>query len=221
LAPLAGQPVEFSHGEIHFPNGILKPTWDIVNPCTAIAFPKPGLVRTCAEQLAERSVGSRGVAPLVSPLLLGQEAPDKQYNTYCRASLPVLREITEIDTCDIDNAVQRLIGLGLGLTPSLDDVLLGMLYGLQRYAPDSSKTHAVRNAILIHAANNTHAISAAYLTAVAQGAMFELLDALITGLSGSGSLDIEPLLQIGSSSGSEMLLGLLLAAKMQLNSEQS
>jgi len=174
------------------------------------------LLRLCAEQLAEQCTNTRGVAPLVAPLLLERPDTDTRHNAYCKASLPILREITESESCNIDESVRQLLGLGLGLTPSLDDVMLGMLYGLQRFAPKEAKTIALQNAILTHAPHNTNAISAAYLEAVAKGGMFESLDNVIRGLSGTTPLNISPILQIGSSSGSEMLLGLLLAGKMTM-----
>ena len=57
-------------------------------------------------------------------------------------------------------------------------------------------------------------ISAAYLQAVIAGAPFERMDRVFAGLCGEEPLDIEKLTRIGSSSGGEMLLGMLIALKM-------
>ena len=96
----------------------------------------------------------------------------------------------------------------------MDDVLLGLIYGLLRWIPNDGATAALRDAIIAHAQTATNEISAAYLIAVARGAYFERLDDILAGLCSETPIEIEPILEIGSSSGSEMLFGLLLAAKI-------
>lgn len=215
IKPERNQPVRFTDGRFYFPGGILEPQWKIVQLNKVTYSVLPDRVIDAGKQLQAWSAGSRGVASLVGPLLLDQPMNQNEtVNQYCIAAEPVLRELTEFQSCDIDAAVGRLIGLGLGLTPSLDDVMLGLMYGLIRLAPQEPQTASVRKAILKHAPTRTNAISGAYLYAVAQGRPFERLDDILSGLAGTIPLDIAPILQIGSSSGSEMLLGLLLAAKM-------
>jgi hypothetical protein len=73
--------------------------------------------------------------------------------------------------------------MGIGLTPSLDDVLLGLLYTLKRIAPDWMSTRYLVEVIKEYAPEFTNDISAAYLLAVADGAPFQRLDDVLSALS--------------------------------------
>lgn len=102
-------------------------------------------------------------------------------------------------------AVKDLLGLGRGLTPSCDDWLAGYMYAARR----TGKTEvcaAVSEAVLEYAGEYTNAISAAYLRAAARGEYYELLEGC---LFGEDADSITRLLDIGSSSGSDMLSGML------------
>ena len=217
IDPKAGQKVAISDGRICFSGGILEAEWDVVTAPAKVIRIIPEQIRCCAQQLLEQCVNSRGVASLAAPLLLDLPLPiNARSNPYCSVALRVLNKLVSGKTDNIEEVVRRLLGLGLGLTPSLDDVMLGMLYGWMRFAPNEPRTASLRDAILTNAPICTNSISAAYLIAVAQNGIFELLDNLIDGLSGETPINIAPILQIGSSSGSERLLGLLLAAKMTM-----
>ena len=158
---------------------------------------------------------------MAAPLLLDLPlSPDAQNNPYCTRAMPILKELlcalSDRNSERINNAVSHLLGLGIGLTPSMDDRLLGMLYGLLRSPSQQALAAVLRQAIISHAPSRTNAISAAYLEAVASGGCFERLDHIIETLSSNSPINIAPLLEIGSSSGSEMLLGLLLATKIAM-----
>ena len=177
----------------------------------------PEQILSCAKMLQQHS-NPRGVSSLVSRLFALGDACSDYANPLCEAAYPLLtmliQGLKERDAGKTDDAVRQLIGMGIGLTPSLDDVMLGMLYALLRLAPGSKATELLRSAVIRHAPGKTNDISAAYLKAVANGAPFQRLDEILRSLAGYTPLDIQPLLSIGSSSGSEMLLGLLLAAKI-------
>ena len=70
---------------------------------------------------------------------------------------------------------------------------------------------AVSEAVLEYAGEYTNAISAAYLRAAARGEYYELLEGC---LFGEDADSIARLLDIGSSSGSDMLSGLLAACTL-------
>lgn len=220
IKPVVGQKVQVSDRYLHFPGGTLMPVWDVVETTSSHGYPVKEQVLRCGKDLLD-SCSSRSLATLVAPLLLGQPlTAAANNNAYCLHALPILKGLlSAISVSNIDGIkehIPQLLGFGLGLTPSMDDVLLGFLYGALRWMPQDGATVTLRDAIVNYAQSHTNAISAAYLTAVAQGAFFERLDNIMEGLCNSASVDITPILEIGSSSGSEMLFGLLLAAKIAM-----
>ena len=107
------------------------------------------------------------------------------------------------------------MGLGPGLTPSADDAILGMLYvfrTLPQKGPEITQTFQECVGQLCERCTNQ--ISAAYLKAIIAGAPFERMDAVFRGICAAQPLNIQELTQIGSSSGSEMLLGMLIALRI-------
>ena len=111
---------------------------------------------------------------------------------------------------ELSAAVKELLGLGRGLTPACDDWLVGYIYAARR----TGKTEvcaAVSEAVLECAGEYTNGISAAYLRAAARGEYYELLEG---GLFGEDADSIARLLSIGSSSGSDMLSGMLVACNV-------
>ena len=174
----------------------------------------PSQINDCAVSLAALQKAN-GVSTLCSALVYPGEEPATFANALCQNAYPLLGNLIDaIKTGTITNALQPLIGLGIGLTPSLDDVILGMLYTFIRAIPHSQITQELQSAVITLSTDRTNAISAAYLQAVAENAAFERLDDLLLGLSGQIPMNLEPILQIGNSSGSEMLLGVLIAAKI-------
>ncbi|MBO5323745.1 MAG: DUF2877 domain-containing protein [Oscillospiraceae bacterium] len=218
IAPKAGQHVSVFDGCIHFPGGTLNPLWDVVDTEIFFATPLQQQVDRCAKLLVSRC-SQRSLAALAAPLLLNQPLSSAAHNNpYCTHALPILEQLLDAmknqNSSNINEAVSQLLGFGIGLTPSLDDILLGMLYGLLRLAAQEGTAAILGDAIKANAPTRTNAISAAYLDAVACGGCFQRLDDILKNLSSSTPINIEPILEIGSSSGSEMLLGLLLAIKI-------
>lgn len=155
-----------------------------------------------------------GLSSLAYPLFAGK-AP--KMNLYCDMALPhagaLLEALTKENTVSIKRSAGALLGLGPGLTPSGDDLLSGLLYGL-RHSParDRLACAVLGDAIREMAPERTNAVSADYLMALADDAPFDCMAAAwehpATGAA--------QLLQIGSNSGGEMLLGLLCAARICL-----
>ena len=161
-----------------------------------------------------------GLVPLADALCLGA-APEKGIaaNPFCAKAygpLARLRDgLAHNDVEAVPAEVKSLLGLGIGLTPSADDVLCGMTYTLlhgarKLTAADVEFVNAVRR----YAPERTNLISAAILKAVTDGGRFEMMDNVLRGLTGAGEDGAQRLLTIGSSSGSEMLLGITIAAKL-------
>lgn len=206
LPPLleVGQPIHAEGGFLQFPQAELNLQLDAVPPDTAIS--QPSLAH--AVRLLQTCDKDTGLSPLADVFFGDGTAA---LTPLCRTAQPLLTELfTALKKEDADSVflcVGSLLGLGTGLTPSGDDVLAGLLYGLRhstlRNAP---VTEALTNAIVTQAQEKTTAVSADVLLALAQDAPFERLKNAWHREDGA-----EALLEIGSNSGSEMLLGLLLA----------
>ncbi|MBP3479154.1 MAG: DUF2877 domain-containing protein [Oscillospiraceae bacterium] len=212
-----GQPVHLMNGELRLPGAIVKLHSEEVGTHISFSPLLPALIQRCAQMLHTKSK-PRSISSLCAPLIYGATQIYETTNPVCQIAYPLLLELIQaMRTANLEAitaAVNALIGMGVGLTPSADDVILGLMYGLLRLAPYAVSTKALTEAVIKYAPINTNAISAAYLQAVAEGGEFSRLDNILHGLSGKIPLDIEPMLEIGSSSGSEMLLGLLIAAKI-------
>lgn len=213
----SGQKVYLKDNTLHFPFCIIQLQMLSTALCPSPISLQPGLIRECVLRL-KTLCKPKGVSSLCIHLLEPGNEPVIYPNSLCKVAHPILEALVKaMGICHAEgicSVAKQAIGMGIGLTPSLDDVILGMLYTLLRIAPDWESTQILKNAVLDIAPAGTNAISAAYLLAVAGGAPFGRLDDVLCGLSGGIPLNIIPILEIGSSSGSEMLLGLLLAVKM-------
>lgn len=218
LRPRQGQTVSVTESRLVFPSGSVR--W-ISQPSSEEEnyLPRLDCMRRAAEELAALGK-TRGISMLVQPLILGQALAEKlKESPYAMYAYPYFSRLVaafeEKDTFEMGNCVKKLLGLGLGLTPSADDVFLGMLYvfhALPGRAP--KETQVFQDSIKQLCDLHTNQISAAYLKAVIAGAPFARMESVYRGLCGKAPLDIHPLVEIGSSSGSEMLLGMLIALRI-------
>lgn len=216
LKPKQGQKVLMDGNQMVFPGGgmilqLIETQKEAEEIC-----PRHENVLQAALALAAKEKPT-GLSMLVWPLVLGEpyELRDEKnpYYAYGFRYLEKLIEAFSVNQSDeVATYTEKLLGLGTGLTPSADDVLLGMLYVFRRQSQSqSAEVSVLRNTICRLAENRTNRISAAYLRAILLGAPFERMEQVYRGLCGVEQLDIEKLLQIGSNSGSEMLLGMLIA----------
>lgn len=115
-----------------------------------------------------------------------------------------------------DSAVSRLIGLGRGLTPSLDDFLCGMLcvlgYGEKNWGINIPALEGLRSRVKVLAPEKTNACSAPYLLAAAEGGDFSLMRDCLESCSAQREKRLNSLLLVGGSSGADMLCGMCFAA---------
>jgi hypothetical protein len=119
------------------------------------------------------------------------------------------------------SAALRVLGLGNGLTPSGDDFVGGIFFALA-HAPRSSWNEELPAAInRIHDAAkvSTNVISAALLDDLMAGKSYGALHDVLSALHTNDLTNIDTactqLLNLGASSGADMLAGLLLALTTQ------
>ncbi len=116
------------------------------------------------------------------------------------------------------SAVRELIGLGTGLTPSGDDLLVGCLAGLWcTLRGDPQRIQFVSNLgeTIIHQSHQTTDISRTYLEHASLGQvsslLVDLVEAIRTGDDSDRLLNsAETAMQVGHTSGMDTLTGLLI-----------
>ena len=159
-------------------------------------------------------------------LIWGRDSSGKRLNSFCRFSFtPVSKLMVAIGRNDfylLENSAKKLIGLGVGLTPSSDDMLIGLfstLYFFQRHVK-LNYISSLAKALYFLSIGKTTLISEIFLKCACQGERFEILDdAIMAVLSTSKPnlyVKINKVLSIGGSSGTEMILGILLGIRLMV-----
>ena len=216
LRPIQGQRVLAEETCLIFPGGQLMLKPEPAFREAALPEPDGNRIRQAALEIAGLRK-EQGMSMLVLPLVLGMDLPagtnpwrdrgrsllERLTDAICREDIPQIRFCTE-----------NLLGLGTGLTPSADDILLGMLYVFRRFSRCQTGIQALRQSIGDLCGSKTNRISAAYLQAILEGAPFGAMEQVLLGLCGEIPLQTHRMTRIGSNSGAEMLLGMLLALKL-------
>ncbi len=205
---------------VHTPEGILFPgvslqidlrraqVWRPTPPIAASPTPQPGF----ALQAYQRKP-KRGFAPLI-PAILARQAENRHPQE--DVILAMRAALHKGHWEQIPLLAEALIGYGGGLTPSGDDLLLGMLLALHRWGDalglktDLSKLKAD---LAFLAQTRTTAISAGLIACAGDGLsderLIRALDALMGVLPPSEKI-LDELLGWGNSSGLDALTGMLL-----------
>jgi hypothetical protein len=167
--------------------------------------------------------GVRSSLPSVTALLLS-EAPEASFAHYLRDATTVVPRVqhalsvleaglTQRSVEVLTRAAGELAGLGSGLTPSGDDVLIGTLVALT-VCPDAG-AQGFRPAILGAAGGRTTRISEVYLDAAARGEAGEAWHRFARVLPSRDDTVIvsaaRRVMAFGETSGSDMLAGFILA----------
>lgn len=137
-----------------------------------------------------------------------------------KLSQPVLQLIAATDRFDARasaDAAKKMIGLGPGVTPSGDDVLIGFLAGLHSTAGNEDGRLAFIRAFgesLLILSKETNEISRTYLHHAIHGqfssSLIALLDAINDGEQERLSAALKDAMRVGHSSGMDSVTGLLL-----------
>jgi hypothetical protein len=117
--------------------------------------------------------------------------------------------------------IEELVGFGPGLTPAGDDLLLGLLAVLNIPGSPCHQWHRLGAWILRCAASQTNAISLAALRHAVRGrvrtCLIDLCDALLYSGPMTMLLTLGRVMKMGSSSGSDVALGVLSAFQFQMS----
>jgi hypothetical protein len=117
--------------------------------------------------------------------------------------------------------VDRLVGLGTGLTPSGDDFLLGLLAALHLPRGPAGEWRCIGAHVVERAGRRTHPISASALRHASRGRVRASIVALCDALAREPVPRMLPALErvmaIGSGSGSEIALGVLAGLRLHLD----
>jgi hypothetical protein len=122
-----------------------------------------------------------------------------------------------------DDGVRGLIGLGPGLTPSGDDFLVGMMVAFTELQ-ETGLREALSVTVGKYATTRTNSISAAHLSAAAEGLGADALHRTIQSiLSGGDGLtgNLSDLANIGHCSGWDALAGASLVLRQRANAGRS
>lgn len=135
-----------------------------------------------------------------------------------RMSKPVTQLINSAEQFDVQrsiHAAEKIIGLGPGVTPSGDDILIGFLAGLWSMAgenePQLSFIRSFGNEI-INIAKQTSEISRTYLYHAAHGQFSSSLSTLAEAIGTGNDVEhaTEEAMRVGHSSGMDSVTGLLI-----------
>lgn len=137
-----------------------------------------------------------------------------------KLSLPIRQLITAVkryDSHTCSEAAQRMIGLGPGVTPSGDDVLIGFLAGLHCMTGNKKDKRAFIQALgneILLLSKKTNEISRTYLTHAVKGEFSSSIVALIDAIRDGGEEQLTAAagnaMRVGHSSGMDTVSGLLI-----------
>lgn len=135
-----------------------------------------------------------------------------------RISKPVMSLVTSTEGFDVQGALraaQKLIGLGPGVTPTGDDILIGFLAGLWGMAVQDQGQLAFIHSFgteLVKLARQTSEISRTYIYHASQGQFSSSLSYLVEAIATDNNVEafLQSAMRVGHSSGMDSVTGLLI-----------
>ena len=184
---------------------------------------------------AAKIVGSRGVGKGLEPLLgkidtifaRDHDRLSERMNPLLEGALPMVRRlagaIARGSVREVTDAAVDLIGLGDGLTPSCDDMLVGMAGFFHGMTFLSGHGETARDIIsrlgeaIEKRGNRTTPVSRHFLSEAAGGRFTERVKALLDGIFSADEKRVEwaarRVLEYGATSGVDLVFGIVLACK--------
>jgi hypothetical protein len=170
-----------------------------------------------------KMAGLGGLLELLTPIPAG--AVNGKLNIFASAALMRIASLEKAllkeDRGALASAVHDLVGLGPGLTPSSDDMLAGLVLLSGLYSANGGRTsHSIRllsEVIGEEVCGRTTRLSEEFLLQACSGngnePVLGLCSALLTGRKRSVEEETIRVLQIGETSGTDMILGVVLGAR--------
>lgn len=162
-------------------------------------------------------------------IIKGEEIPNAPQNRIAMRALPHLKELVRGILTNkpefVVKSTDGLIGLGLGLTPSSDDALAGIMVSLYMLASnfpiDMDYVLAVNKAIISKLdERKTTLVSKEFLEHAARGEVTENVNIMINAiLAPSGKFlndKVLRVLEMGETSGTDITLGVILGLRLGL-----
>jgi len=179
------------------------------------------------EKFVAKNCRREGLGQLLShidEIAIGKISPTSNFNEIAKTVLPRLMNLSKAiryESIDKIKKISRnLIGLGPGLSPSADDVLIGLMIALwwstNSLGGDIGRVKKINEAIISHA-NKTTLLSQQLLRHAAKGETNEAVEILLDGIFMGEPEDIgvsaQRVLKIGETSGTDMMAGILLGLR--------
>ncbi|KKL74153.1 hypothetical protein LCGC14_2067750 [marine sediment metagenome] len=139
--------------------------------------------------------------------------------------LSMLKAIKSGHSPDITRITKHLVGLGPGLTPAADDMLIGlmisMLYISENFKETSIDVKKINKDIISIISGRTTIISEEFLREASVGNVNEAVTSLMENLLTSKQSELEnsvrKILDLGCTSGTDTVFGVILGSHLMLN----
>lgn len=190
------------------------PLWQPVPNWPAL-HAQPTLLASAARQIAAL-LAQHAPADSLARLVLDPAASSPLPARILQAAeqnIPLLFSgLRENDQTKLREAARKLAGLGPGLTPAGDDLLLGAMYSLWATRPAAAAQQTAEGIAAV-AIERTHALSAAWLAAGTRGEAaapwHQLIDAIAAQDAAALQAAVMRILPTGHTSGADALAGFL------------
>jgi uncharacterized protein DUF2877 len=189
-----------------------RPRWPRVAAPSVLANVRDGIVRRAAADAPTEGFGR---------MIANAGLPDGTFARIARQRIARLRSwlaesVAGTASATMTEPIRDLVGLGPGLTPSGDDVLIGALALLDALADDHADARTMRvnlaNAVDRIPPGLTSPLSHCFLRVAAAGHVGERLHAAVSScVSGDAGAAVATLRGVGHSSGWDMLAGIVTA----------
>jgi hypothetical protein len=234
----SGDPAEIDANSLKITDGSFEILFEGAKewpPEFRMPIEKKGLPRIRAninsiEQQLTQNKSLEGLAPLIEgiPQIMGSASADmKHYSAIEHSAFDSLRSLVAAirvrDEAMIGKAARSLIGLGIGLTPSGDDVLAGLFGTLFITMEEMDRGWMVTayQKAICNISGLTTDVSQNTLAAVREGYYPERFSTLAAAIIGSNEpmgidVPLKERLRWGSSSGSEIILGMVMGFYLEV-----
>lgn len=170
-----------------------------------------------------------GLGALLEVIGTGPARGLRDTNPFTASAAPAVDSlvvaIRRHDRAGVKKAASKLAGLGIGLTPSADDLLSGLMVCLvlgDRNGLRGIEASGLANAIVGSSKGRTSELSFEFLQQAASGRANEkivrLVEAIYTGGASEVRRSTVDVISIGETSGTDSLVGVLLGADLALRS---